>query len=202
MYPDTDSQPIPITSEMLEKLGRDLPVDIAERFRQMKDWDLPEDTWHYLLSKNLVGLIERTGNDLGFDHREIGILIGHRFRSLEGRGRVAAGFSYERLYDLFAWLKKEGLLAPVARLMLPGVVSSPDPDFGSIMAGTGLCRATMDEIRSEIKDLAGRFGEVSYNGSNSGMADWVMGQLHLKAIGTIRLSEVRKAVTEVVEAIK
>jgi glutamyl-tRNA(Gln) amidotransferase subunit E len=200
MYPDTDSQPIPVTTEMLERLGRDLPVDIAERFRQMKDWGLPEDTWHYLLSKNLVGLIERTGDDLGFDHREVGILIGHRFRSLEGRGRVAAGFSYERLYDLFAWLKKEGLLAPVARLMLPGVVSTPDPDFDSIFTETGLRRTPMDEILSEIKGLAGRFTEVCYNGSMAGIEDWVMGQMHKKAIGTVRLSEVRKAVTAVVEA--
>ena len=127
MYPDTDSQPIAVTTEMLEKLGRNMPVDVAKRFLQMKEWNLPEDTWHYLLSKNLVVLVERISNDLGFDPREVGIMIGHRFRSLEGRGRVAAGFSYERLYDLFAFLKNEKLLAPVARILLPAAVAEASP---------------------------------------------------------------------------
>lgn len=201
MYPDTDSQPFPVTNEMLERFASDLPVDIAERFRQMKDWGLPEDTWHYLLSKNLVGLIERIGDDLGFDHREVGTLIGHRFRSLEGRGRVAKEFSYERLYDLFAFLKKEELLAPVARIMLPVAVATASPDFNAILAASGLRRGTTDEMRNEVKDLAARFREICFNGNMAGMEDWVMGQLRMRAIGTMRLSDVRKSVSEMLENI-
>ena len=199
MYPDTDSQPIPVTPDMLERLGRGMPVDVAERYNQMREWGLPEDTWHYLLSKNLVGLIERIGNDFGFDCREVGIIIGHRFRNLQGRGKVAKGFTPERLYDLFAFLKKEKLLPPVARIMLPALVASPATDFESILAATGIRRSTMDEVRKEIKAHAQRFPEVCFNGNKAGIEDWVMGQLHMKAIGTVRLSEVRKAVSEIVE---
>lgn len=200
MYPDTDSQPIAVTTEMLEKLSRNIPVEISERFIQMKEWNLPEDTWHYLLSKNLVVLIERISNDFGFDPKEIGILTGHRFRSLEGRGRVAAGFSYERLYDLFAFLKNEKLLAPVARIMLPAAVAVASPDFRSILAGTGLRRATMNEIREEAKELSARFPEICHYRNMAGMEEWIMGQLHLKALGTVKLSEVRNMVTELLEA--
>jgi glutamyl-tRNA(Gln) amidotransferase subunit E len=199
MYPDTDSQPIAVTTEMLERLGKGQPVDVSVRFRQMKEWGLPEDTWHYLLSKNLVEVIERIGNDLGFDHREVGILIGHRYRSLDGRGRVAEGFSRERLYDLFAFLRQENLLPPVARIMLPAVVAVPSPDFGAILASTGLRRAAMDEITGEIKIHARRFPEVCHNGNMAGIEDWVMGQLHMKALGTVRLSDVKKAVSEILE---
>ena len=199
MYPDTDSQPIAVTTDMLERLGQDMPVDVAKRFLQMKEWNLPEDTWHYLLSKNLVVLIERISNDLGFDPREVGIIIGHRFRSLEGRGRVAAGFSYERLYDLFAFLKKENLFAPVARIMLPAVVAETAPDFRRILSGTGLRRASIDDLKREARELAPMFTEVCYNGNMAGMEDWLMGQLHMKAIGTVRLSELRKAVSEILE---
>ena len=199
MYPDTDSQPIPVTTEMLERLGRNLPADIALRFRQMKDWGIPEDAWHYLLRKNLVVLIERIGNDLGFSHREVGILLGHRFRSLEGRGRVARGFGYERLYDLFSFLKKEELLPPVARLMLPGVVSTTDPDFKKILADTGYTPASLTEIRSGVKLLAKKFEDICFNGNSAASVDWIMGQLHMKAIGKLRLSEVRKEVSEILE---
>ena len=199
MYPDTDSQPIAVTTEMLDRLGKGQPVDVSERFLQMKEWGLPEDTWHYLLSKNLVEIIERIGNDFGFDRREVGILIGHRFRSLDGRGKVAKGFSRERLYDLFAFLRQENLLPPVARIMLPAVVAVPSPDFGAILAATGLRRTPMDEITGEIKVHAGRFPEICHNGNTAGIEDWVMGQLHMKALGTVRLSEVKKAVSEILE---
>ncbi len=199
MYPDTDSQPIPVTTEMLDRLAKNQPVDIALRFRQMKDWGIPEDTWHYLLSKNLVVVVERICNELGFDHREIGTIIGHRFRSLEGRGRVAGGFSYERLYDLFAFLRREELLPPVARHMLPGVVSSAEPDFKKILEATGYAPASLAEIRSEVKELGEKFAEISYNGNSAASVNWVMGQIHFKAIGTLRLGEVRKEVSEILE---
>ncbi|MFZ2286058.1 MAG: Glu-tRNA(Gln) amidotransferase subunit GatE [Bacteroidales bacterium] len=199
MYPDTDSQPIPVTTGMLERLGRDLPADIALRFRQMNDWGIPEDARHYLLRKNLVELIERIGNDFGFSHREVGILLGHRFRNLEGRGRVARGFGYERLYDLFAFLKREELLPPVARLMLRGVVSTTEPDFKKILTDTGYAPASLTEIRSEVKQLAKNFEEISFNGNIGAAPDWIMGQLHMKAIGKLRLAEVRKEVSQILE---
>jgi glutamyl-tRNA(Gln) amidotransferase subunit E len=197
MYPDTDSQPIPVSNELLEHLGRDLPVDISERFRQLKEWSVPEDTWHYLLKRNLVGMIEKIGDNLGFDHREIGIIIGHRFRSLEGRGRVMKGFSYKRLYDLFEFIKSKKLLPPIARLMLPGVISSPQPDFEKILAATGYAPATMEEIKSEAKFLEKRFARTGHNGRKNISADWIMGQIHLKAIGTMRLSEIKEVISAI-----
>jgi glutamyl-tRNA(Gln) amidotransferase subunit E len=199
MYPDTDSQPLPVTSEMLDRLGKNLPKDISLRFRQMKEWGLPEDTWHYLLSKNLVGLIERIGDELGFDHKEVGIMIGHRFRSYEGRGRVAAGFDYERLYDLFRFIKTKKMLPPVARLMLPEVVSATQPDFEKILTGTVQKAASMEELKSQALQLERKFAEICYDGKSAASIDWIMGQIHTKAIGRLRLSEVRKEITDVLE---
>jgi glutamyl-tRNA(Gln) amidotransferase subunit E len=199
MYPDTDSQPLPVTSEMLERLAKNQPKEIALRFRQMKEWNLPEDTWHYLLSKNLVALIERTGDELGFDHREVGILIGHRFRSLEGRGRVTEGFSYERLYELFEFISRKKLLPPVARLMLPEVVATPQPDFEKILAATGCKPESMEQIKARVKDLDTKFAEICYDGRSVSSIDWIMGQVHMKAIGTLRLADVRKEITDILE---
>ncbi len=199
MYPDTDSQPIPVTTQMLESLGHNLPVDISSRILQMKQWGIPEDAWHYLLSKNLVEMVERIGNELGYDFREVGIMIGHRFRNLEGRNKVAKGFSYQRLYDMYAFMKKEGLLPPVARLMLPGVVASVDPDFKTVIAATGYNPATLQEIKAEVKELAGKYDEICYNNDETACVNWVMGQIHMKAIGTMRLAGVRKEVSDILE---
>ena len=199
MYPDTDSQPIPVTTEMLDRLGMNLPKDVALRFSQMKEWGIPEDTWHYLLSKNLTGIVERIGDELGFSHREAGILIGHRFRNLEGRGMVARGFSYKTLYDLFDFLKDRELLPPMARLMLPAVVASPEPDFMGILNATGYTEATFSEIKSEIPKLEKEFAAICYNGNRKAAADWIMGQLHMKAIGKIRLAKVKTEVSDILD---
>ncbi len=200
MYPDTDSQPLPVTSEMLERLAKNQPKEIALRFRQMKEWGLPEDTWHYLLSKNLVALIERAGDELGIDHREAGIILGHRFRNLEGRGRVAEGFSYERLYDLFEFISRKKMLLPVARLMLPEVVATTQPDFEKILATTGCKPESMEQIKSRVKELDRKFAGICYDGRSVSSIDWIMGQVHINAIGTLRLADVRKEITDILEA--
>ncbi len=200
MYPDTDLQPLPVTSEMLERLAKNQPKEIALRFRQMKEWGLPEDTWHYLLSKNLVALIERAGDELGFDRREAGIILGHRFRNLEGRGKVAPGFSYERLYDLFEFLSRKKMLLPVARLMLPQVVETPQPDFEKILAATGCKPEPMEQIKARVRDLDRKFAKICYDGRSVSSIDWIMGQIHTKAIATLRLADVRKEITEILEA--
>jgi len=200
MYPDTDSQPLPVTSEMLERLAKNQPKEIALRFRQMKEWGLPEDTWHYLLSKNLLPIIERAGDELGFDRRETGIMLGHRFRSLEGRGRVASGFSYERLYDLFAFISRKKMLLPIARLMLPQVVATPQPDFEKILAGTGSKPESLEKIKARVRELDRKFAEICYDGRSVSSINWIMGQVHTKAIATLRLADVRKEITEILEA--
>ena len=66
MYPDTDSAPIPLTVEYIDSLSNNIPIDISHRFYQMKEWGIPEDTWKYLLSKNMIPLIERIHSDFGF----------------------------------------------------------------------------------------------------------------------------------------
>ena len=185
---------------MLERLAKNQPKEIALRFRQMKEWGLPEDTWHYLLSKNLVALIERAGDELGIDRREAGIIIGHRFRSLEGRGKVAPGFCYERLYDLFEFISRKKMLLPVARLMLPQVVLTSQPDFEKILAETGCRPEPMERIKARVRDLDKKFAEICYDGRSVSPIDWIMGQIHTKAIATLRLADVRKEITEILEA--
>lgn len=196
MYPDTDSQPIPVTSELIEELGRGIPADISLRFRQMKDWGIPEDTWHYLLRKNLVGLVGKISDDFGFEPRVAGTLIGHRFRSLEGRGRVCKEFSYNTLYDLFGFIKNKGLLPQIIRVMLPMVVASERPDFESILQQTGYRKRDMQQITARIPGLRDEVMTVSSNGSSEAAINRIMGMLHMDALGNVRLSDVRQIVTE------
>ncbi len=204
MYPDTDSEPIPVTTGMIEELGREVPKDISLRFRQMKEWGIPEDVWTYLLRRNLVALIERINTDLGFDAGETGTLLGHRFKNLEGRKKIAEGFTHETLYDMFVFIKEKKLLPRIARAMLPKVVASAKPDFNSILAETGYRKSTLEEIKEQARGLRKEFREICYNGNagTEAATDWIMGRVVSLALGNISLEKVKKEVSEIVEESK
>lgn len=197
MYPDTDSPPIPLSSELIDNLGKNIPANIALRFRQMHDWGIPEDTWHYLLSKNLVALIERIHNDFGFTPAEVGTLIGQRFRSLEGRNKTIASFSYNTLYDLFSFLKQKGLLPSIARVMLPAVVSTDKPDFDKILKDLNYRRCTMNEITNQANGLLSEFKKISFSYNDKAASDWIMGRIHMQALGNVSLAEVKKEINKI-----
>jgi len=197
MYPDTDSPPIPLSSELIDNLGKNIPANIALRYRQMHGWGIPEDTWHYLLSKNLVTLIERIHNDFGFTPAEVGTLIGHRFRSLEGRKKTVSSFSYNTLYDLFGFLKQKGLLPSIARVMLPAVVSTDKPDFEKILKDLNYRRCTMDEITNQANGLLSEFKKISFSYNDKAASDWIMGRIHMQALGNVSLAEAKKEINKI-----
>jgi glutamyl-tRNA(Gln) amidotransferase subunit E len=194
MYPDTDSPPIPLSNEYIDQLGSSIPKDISERIRQMHDWNIPEDTWTYLLSKNLVSLIERIHNDFDFDPKILGTIIGHRFRSLEGRKQLHHSFSYETLYEMFMFIKSKSMLPIIARVMLPAVVAVEKPDFEKIMEGMNHRKYSMKEITMQAPILFDEFKKVCFKYNDRAASDWIMGRLHMQALGNESLSEVRKEI--------
>jgi len=194
MYPDTDSAPIPLSNEYIEKLGRDIPKDIPERYLQMNKWGIPEDSQIYLLSKNLVQLIERISNDFGFSPKETGIIIGQRFRHLEGKKELCPSFSYETLYEMFRFIRSKGLLPAIARVMLPEVVAQPHPDFEKILTVLNHRKYSMNDITGQASALLEEFKGICYSYNDRAASDWIMGRIHMQGLGNVNLAEVRKEI--------
>ncbi len=195
MYPDTDSPPIPLSSELIENLKKKVPTDISLRLRQMHDWNLPEDTWIYLLRRNLIPLIEKIHNDFGFDCCETGKILGHRLRSLERRKATIPDFRYETIYELFGFIKKKELLPAIIRVMLPSVVATDKPDFEEILSSLNHRRYTIDEITAIALPFLGQSGNNNRNGSVKN--EIVMGMIHMKALGNVNLAEVWKEIEKI-----
>jgi hypothetical protein len=86
------------------------------------------------------------------------------------------------------------MLLPMVRLMLPDVVATPQPDFEKILPR----QATNPNQWSRSKaglDLDKKFAEICYDGRSVSSIDWIMGQVHMKAIATLRLADVRKEIS-------
>jgi glutamyl-tRNA(Gln) amidotransferase subunit E len=188
MYPDTDSEPIPLTEEYINSLRERVPVLVSERYHQLKGWGVPEDTYKYLLSKNMVPLIERITSSYGFTPKFIGTFLGHTFKYTEGRKKAHKNFSYEKIAGLFGFISKKKLLPSIARIMLPVIYEHPDMEFGSVLTIIDFKKYSLSELTAPIDFLYQKFRQIRHNESEKASVDWLLGQLHRQAIGNVDLT--------------
>lgn len=188
MYPDTDSAPIPLDDEEINRLAEHLPKDVHERFAQMKDWRIPEDTHPYLLSRNLVPLIEEIVRELEYEARFVGTLLGHGLKHIEGQYIRQPDFISRKIYDLLDFLKRNHLTADIALDMLREVYQHPNMDFDSILTTLKFKRRSESEIMALIPYLRQKFSEIDTSHQPGAETRWIMGELRRRALGSIPLS--------------
>jgi len=189
MYPDTDSAPIPLEDAYIEKLGKNLPQEVTDRYHIMKEWGIPEDTYTYIFKKDIFPLIEKIINELGYKPSFVGTLFGHRLKYVEGHSRPTAEFSYKVIYGLLKFIKDKGLAPEIAWLMLPHVYEYPKLDFESVLTSIRYKKVSKEELLGSLPFLKSKFSEIRHTQREGIEKDWIMGQLRKLAIGNIPLAE-------------
>jgi len=189
MYPDTDSKPIPLEDSHIKKLGQDLPSDVIERYHQLKTWGVPEDSYHYLFTHNLYPVIEKIIAGLDQDPKKIGKLFGHYLKCIEGHYKRSPDFSYDRIYDLYKYVKDSKLDTEIVKILLPVVYQYPKMDFDSVLVNIDFKRFSKDEIVSKIPFLKDKYKSIKTSKLPEAEKNWVMGQLRKMAVGNIPLKE-------------
>ncbi len=200
MYPDTDSAPIPVKGEHIERIRKQLPVDVSDRMKQLTEWGVPRDTFTYILSKNLVPLIERIIEDFDVSPVFVGTLFGHHLKHLEGQFEPSVPFSYDRVKDLFQFVEQEGLHWNVIPQMLRELYPHPNMELDSVLTAVGYRKLEQEDLVGQIPSLATQFEEIRLHDNPDGSVDWIMGQLRLPALGNMDLKELRNRVVEVIHA--
>ena len=153
MYPDTDSPPIPLTEEYIETLRKRLPVITSDRFKQFMKWGIPEDCHKYILSKNMVPLIEKICECKDFDQRQIGIFLGQKFKRIEGSNKAHKNFNHKIIADLFNYLCKKKLHIDLAGPMLEILYEHPKMRYESVLTTLNFKTKTMDELLAPVDFL-------------------------------------------------
>jgi len=199
MYPDTDSAPIPLSVEYIESLGKNLPPDISDRYAQLKDWGIPEDAWRYILSKNMVPLIQRICDDQGYEHNYIGAYLGHTFKHIEGQRGVHKNFSYEKIYEMFRYIREKQLKPSIAKHMMPVIYEFPDMQFSSVLTSINFKKRTLTEILEPVDFLLEKFQAKPAVPGSRDEINWIMGQLHHQALGNVDLSRLHQQVSRRIE---
>jgi len=195
MYPDTDTAPLPLKNSYIEDLRKDLPEDIIERIKQLNDWNIPEDTFTYIFSKNLYPLVSRLINELGVDPVIAGTVIGHKLKYVEGHYQASADFSYNMIFAMFKYMKAKEIEFDLAEKIMPHLYEHPKMDFDSIIESIKFKKIPKGEISSAIPFLRNKWAETKRNDSDANETNWIMGQLRNVAIGNISFEELKNQIT-------
>ncbi len=195
MYPDTDSAPIPLEQSYIDMLSKRIPMDVADRYKQLRDWEIPTDTYTYILKKNLVPVIEQLVK-LGISGRFAGTFLGHQLKHVDGKIEKHNDFTYNRIVEMFEFLNKQKLQPSIAKLMLPIIYQHPNMDFDSVLTSLTFKRRTKDELLAPIDYLLEKFREIRISKSDSSdkALSWVMGQLNRQALGNVDLKDLKKSI--------
>ena len=196
MYPDTDSAPIPLEDKYIESLEKNLPTDVIDRYKQMKKWDIPEDTYAYIFSKNLFPLIEDISKDLKIPPKFIGVFLGHRMKFVEGHFVSNSDFDFRKIYDMFQFIVENKLDKSIAYKMVSVVYEHPLMDFESVLTVINFKKRTTAEILASAEFLREKYKEIGINKTKEAEDAWVMGQLHTQALGNMELGKLRKEISK------
>ena len=194
MYPDTDSAPIPLANEKILEMRKNVPVDIFDRIQQLKSWNVPADTYTYILKKNLVPLMEKIATELNIPQRFSGIFIGHTMKFIENNYKSDGEFSYNKIFDLFKFLKEKKIDLNIAGKMMTEYFQHPQTDLIFILDTINFKIRSKKEIIQPIPVLKEKFKQIKYSKKPEVDKEWVMGQVSKDALGNMNLAELSDAV--------
>lgn len=194
MYPDTDTAPIPLEDDYIESLRKDLPEDIIDRYKKLKEWDVPEDTYTYIFKRNLYPLIVKVKEELDIDPKFTALLLGHKLKHIEGKYKSADNFEYDLIYNMLKSIKNNKLEFNIIPLILKEFYMHPKMDCDSILQSVGFKRRSKQEILDKIPYLNQKFEEIKRSDKEIDRLNWVMGQLRKIAMGNISFNELYESV--------
>ncbi|UCG62779.1 MAG: Glu-tRNA(Gln) amidotransferase subunit GatE [Candidatus Zixiibacteriota bacterium] len=199
MYPDTDSAPIPVSEELIEKNRQSLPLEVHEQLGQLKEWGVPEDTYHYILRNNLMPTIRRIVDECKYEPVYAATTFGHTLKHISGKTAPADGFTFNKVYGLFKWVRDNRLEKEIIREMLPVVYSHPNILFDSVLSLIEYTRNSRDKVISYIPMLKAKFKSRGNSTDPEALTRWLMGYLRKWALGNIPLSELRAIVEKEIQ---
>lgn len=189
MYPDTDSAPISISQELLDIAGSNLPIDVKEQITKLEKWNIPTDTFFYLLRYNLVPLIDRICDEFNAEPKFVATLLAHKLKALQGKLKVNGPFDFERIYQLFAFVKEQEIESEIIYKMLPVIIKYPKMELRSVLEYINFTSLSTESIVSLIKVMQEKFSRLRTSKNSGAELRWIMKELQEKAIGNIPLSK-------------
>ncbi len=199
MYPDTDSAPIPIEEADIERIRSGLTAPLSETMNKLREWNVPEDTFYYLVTRDLLPRVEDLAAATGWPHRFIATLFGHSVKGLQRTNPEATGFTYEKVSQLCRLVREKELHPDLVKASLREVCASPEMPLAAILDSPACDLQTEEQARPKTVELAERFQKERTSKDPEACQRWVMGQLRKSVVGQIPLAALAGWVAEEVK---
>ncbi len=196
MYPDTDSPPIPLLDDDIERLRQNLPSETIVAYKTMKKWGVPEDVHTYILRNNLFPLLKEMVEGDGEEPVFAATLLGQRMRFVEGHYERAPGFRYAQVAGMMRALRKRGLDAELIKPILPVIYQHPKMDMDSILTSVGYSPMNESDVLANLDFLKKKFSSIRINHGREAEVSWLMGQLRPAALGNMPMCRLKASVSE------
>ena len=194
MYPDTDSAPIPLEDDTIEEAMERMPKLVSARMAQLKQWNVPEDTFTYILKNNLMALIENVQEELHVPARFTATLLAHTLKHIEGQYPKLPDFNYHKISELLKFLIDQKLDIALSRKMLLHIYQHPKMDYESILTTVNFKQVPKAEILAKIPFLVKKYLEIKTSNNEGAGNRWVMGNLNKLATGNISLKDLSQSI--------
>lgn len=196
MYPDTDSAPVSINEKMVTEAESNLPVEINTCIAKMKEWNVPEDCFRYILKKNLFPLLETVISQTEFSSSFCGAVIGHHIRHLDKKFIPMNNSFRQKIITLLKFVNDKKLSREIIKEMITHLSDNFSDSMESVLSKTGYIFKDKEEITSKINPIKDEFRKNSRSKNPGAEKKWIMGQLRPEAIGNIDLSDLGDIVEE------
>ncbi|HOP06721.1 MAG TPA: Glu-tRNA(Gln) amidotransferase subunit GatE [candidate division Zixibacteria bacterium] len=194
MYPDTDSAPLPIHDDQIDRIREGLAEEVVVRQKQLSDWQVPHDCHEYILKSNLVPLMEQIESECELSPRFIGTLLGHTLKNYEGVFTASPDFTFNKILGLARFVRDKKLDPGIMPEMLKELYQHPNMVFDSILTTIGFKPLSSDKILAEVTTLSRKFDDIKTSKRPDARIDWIMGRLRPLALGNMPLVELHEQI--------
>ena len=141
MYPDTDSPPIRMTRERVERLQATLPPPPWVREARYAAAGATRETIHFLIRRGGARLVDLVVDQHGADLRQACFFFGQRLKGLARSGLAVDRISDARWGELYDELARRPALGEAQVHLVTLMASMPDEPVSSLVEANGLAGA-------------------------------------------------------------
>jgi len=201
MYPDTDSPPIRMTRERVERLSAALAPPPWVRERAWEAAGAPRETVRFLIRRTRVGaeLVDRVLAEAGAEPKRACLFFGQTVKASRRAGRALDEVPAERWVELFRALGERPALWEVRVRLIEAIAAAPATKVPEVISALGLDEAPGD-WRQGIATALAAGGPDHDDGDPDKRVRFHMGRVMAPIRGRVPGREVLAAVAAAVAA--
>jgi glutamyl-tRNA(Gln) amidotransferase subunit E len=153
MYPDTDSPPLAIDDDWVERIRLHLNEPLWEREESLRRLGAPEDKIRRLAKSPRLGLYRELTGKLGADPVMAAVVLAEVLVSLERRGVDVGRIDDERIAEMFEAIIAGRLYREAVAGVLEAMAERPGVGLAGILDALGIRLASRDWAERQVDEV-------------------------------------------------